>query len=183
LGHYEVLYIRQAADIEIALTPRPDGMPLQRRLYGEIHTAILSGRLIPGSRLPATRDLALRLKISRGTVLVVYEQLCAEGYIRSATGRGSFIAPDLPDLRPVPAATENGETTPAGRHSTSSRHKAPAAVLSARGKKLALMPFSMEGRPLPARAFRPNQPDVAAFPFDLWKRIAASRSRRLRRNS
>ena len=93
--------MRQAADIEIALTPRPNGMPLQRWLYEEIRTAILSGRLMPGSRLPATRDLALRLKISRGTVLVVYEQLGAEGYIRSSTGQGSFVAPELPDLRPV----------------------------------------------------------------------------------
>ena len=174
--------MRQAADIEIALTPRPNGMPLQRWLYEEIRTAILSGRLMPGSRLPATRDLALRLKISRGTVLVVYEQLGAEGYIRSSTGQGSFVAPELPDLRPVPEVTENGMVAPSGRHSTSSRCKAPAVALSSRGKKLALTPFSVEGRPLPARAFRPNQPDVAAFPFDLWKRIAASRLRRLRRN-
>lgn len=89
LGHYEVMRLRRAMDIEIALTPRADGMPLQRWLYAEIRAAILSGRLMPGSRLPATRDLALRLKISRGTVLAVYEQLGAEGYIRSLTGRGS----------------------------------------------------------------------------------------------
>jgi GntR family transcriptional regulator/MocR family aminotransferase len=157
-------------------------MSLQRWLYEEIRAAILVGRLMPGSRLPSTRELALRLNLSRGTVLAVFEQLGAEGYIRSSTGRGSFVAPELPDLRPVPEVTGNGMAAPSGRHGTSSRCKAPTAALSARGKKLALTPFSVKGRPLPARAFRPNQPDITAFPFDLWKRIAASRLRRLRRN-
>ena len=107
--------MRQAADIEIALKPRPDGIPLQRWLYDEIRTAILSGGLMPGSRLPATRDLALRLKISRGTVLAVYAQLGAEGYIRSATGKGSFVAPELPDLPPRTFATGRGGEEPIGR--------------------------------------------------------------------
>lgn len=173
--------MRQAADIEIALTPRPGGIPLQRWLYAEIRAAILSGRLMPGSRLPASRDLARRLKIARGTVLAVYAQLDAEGYLRGATGRGSFVAPELPDLRPGPAATGNGVDAPTGGQATASRREAPAMVLSERGKRLAMTPFRVEGRTLPAMAFRPNQPDVAAFPFDLWTRIAAGRSRRLRR--
>ncbi len=53
-------------------------------------------------------------------------------------------------------------------------------VLSTRGKKLSMTQFSVTGRTFPAKAFRTNQPDVTAFPFDLWTRIASSRSRRLR---
>ena len=172
--------MRRAANIEIALTPRPDGIPLQRWLYDEIRTAILSGRLMPGSRLPATRDLALRLKISRGTVLAVYAQLGAEGYIQGATGKGSFVAPELPDLPPRPVATGSGVAEPIGRNAIGTKYDAPAVVLSTRGKKLSMTPFSVPGRTLPAKAFRTNQPDVTAFPFDLWTRIASSRSRRLR---
>jgi GntR family transcriptional regulator / MocR family aminotransferase len=174
--------MRKAADIEIALTPRPDGMPLQRWLYAEIRAAILSGRLIPGSRLPATRDLARRLKISRGTVMAVYTQLEAEGYLRGKAGQGSFVTPELPDLRPVTPVTGRRKTVPSGRQTTRYQRETSAVALSARGKHLALTPFRVEGRTLPARAFRPHQPDVSAFPFDLWARIAASRTRRLRRS-
>ena len=174
--------MRKAADIEIALTPRPNGMTLQRWLYEEVRTAILTGRLQPGTRLPASRDLASRMKLSRGTVLAVYAQLGAEGYIRGATGRGSFVAPELPDLRPEPAAAGEGAAAPARGHTSRSQNRSPTITLSALGKNLTLTPFSVEGRSLPARAFRPHQPDITAFPFDLWTRIAASRSRRLRRN-
>ena len=37
---------------------RRSRVPLQRQLYDEIRTAILSGRLEPGARVPATRVLA-----------------------------------------------------------------------------------------------------------------------------
>ena len=174
--------MRRATDVEIALAPRPDGLTRQRWLYAEIRDAILSGRLVPGSRLPATRDLARRLNISRGTVLAVYAQLGAEGYIRGATGHGSFVAPELPDLRPVPPVTGKGMAVTASGHADNGRSEAPAVTLSERGKQLALTPFRVEGRNRPARAFRPNQPDVTAFPLDLWTRIAAGRSRRLRQN-
>ena len=91
-----------------------------------------------------------------------------------------IVAPELPDLSPGPAAAGSGKLEPIGRNAAGTRAGAPAAVLSARGKKLSMTPFSVAGRTLPAKAFRTNQPDVAAFPFDLWKRIASSRSRRLR---
>lgn len=169
--------MRKAADIEIALTPRPEGVALQRWLYDEIRAIILSGGLPPGSRLPATRDLALRLKISRGTVLAVYDQLGAEGYIRGATGKGSFVAPELPDLPPRPLVPGGGAAEPTSGNAAAS---APAVVLSVRGRKLSMTPFSVAGRSSPARAFRGNQPDVTAFPFELWSRIASSRSRRPR---
>ena len=42
--------------------------------------AILEGRLKSGARLTATRDLARQLGVARGTVVVAYESLVAEGY-------------------------------------------------------------------------------------------------------
>ncbi len=171
--------MRHAADIEIALAPRPEGISLQRWLYDEIRTAILSGRLMPASRLPSTRDLAQRLKISRGTVLAVYAQLDAEGYVHGESGRGSFVAPELPDLLPGPLSPDSGKKE-LGGNSEDDKCKTRKVVLSALGKKLSNTPFSMTERSLPAKAFRSNQPDLAAFPFDLWKRIASSRTRRLR---
>ncbi|MGX8904636.1 GntR family transcriptional regulator [Streptomyces netropsis] len=66
----------------------PDGASLdatrpRRHLETQLRTAITSGRLVPGARLPSTRDLARQLNVSRGTTLAVYEQLVAEGYLES----------------------------------------------------------------------------------------------------
>lgn len=158
--------MRRAGEIELALAPRADGMSLQRWLYEEFRSAILDGRLAAGARLPATRDLAARHKLSRGTVLAVFAQLAAEGYLVGAVGRGSFVAPELPDRRP--------ERPPDW---SAPRGELPGAALSARGRMLARTLFPITGRILPARAFRPSQPDLSAFPFELWARIAARRSR------
>ena len=159
--------MRRAKDIELAITPRPDGRFRHRWLYEEIRAAILAGSLAPGARLPATRDIAQRHRLSRGTVLGVFAQLAAEGYVVGAVGRGTFVAPVLPDppLRPP----EGAPVPPPDRGG--------GATLSARGRQLARTVFPQAGQVLPALAFRASQPDLAAFPFALWARIAARRAR------
>jgi GntR family transcriptional regulator/MocR family aminotransferase len=168
--------MRRAKEIELAIAPRPDGGPRQRWLYDEIRAAILVGRLTPGARLPTTRDLAARLGVSRGTALAVFAQLAAEGYITGAVGRGSFVASELPDRRPEPASPQR-LGPPCAADTSAAIHGGDPCVLSARGRMLARTPFPMEARVLPARAFRPSEPDLSVFPFELWARIAARRSR------
>ncbi|HAI32838.1 MAG TPA: PLP-dependent aminotransferase family protein, partial [Thalassospira sp.] len=68
-----------------------------RRLYHGIRSAILDGRLHPGERLPASRDLARSLGISRNTVVASFDLLTSEGYIETRVGAGSFVASTLPD--------------------------------------------------------------------------------------
>ncbi|MBN3767890.1 PLP-dependent aminotransferase family protein, partial [Burkholderia sp. Ac-20365] len=162
--------MRRASEIDLALNARPEGMPLQRWLYGELRAAILEGRLGPGARLPATRELAARHRVSRGTVLEVFAQLAAEGYLSGAVGRGSFVASELPDGRfeSVPARHARKKADSRGNEGIS---------LSARGRLLARSSFAIEGRSFPSRAFRPSQPDLQSFPFALWARVAARRSR------
>ena len=178
--------MKRAAEIEIALGPRRDGVPLQRWLYSELRDAILTGRLKPGGRLPASRELAGRLGISRGTVLAVFDQLTAEGYIKGVVGRGSFVALEFPDLKfmvPHPSEATTDQSGEAGWvENIGTRRSSSAITLSGLGRRLARTPFPVEGRSVPARAFRPNHPDFSAFPFDLWKRIVSSRTRLLRRN-
>jgi DNA-binding transcriptional regulator YhcF (GntR family) len=43
--------------------------PIYSQLYNELRGAILAGRLVPGTRLPSTRELATELGLSRTTVL------------------------------------------------------------------------------------------------------------------
>lgn len=81
--------------MNIVVDPSASG-PLHRQVYDAIRTAILSGGLQPGERLPATRALAEELTLSRTTVAEAYDQLRAEGYIRGRHGSGTFVASDLP---------------------------------------------------------------------------------------
>ncbi|MDO6434962.1 winged helix-turn-helix domain-containing protein [Flavitalea sp. BT771] len=66
--------------------------PAYQQLYDGIRLAILEGRLRPGDRLPATRLIAEELGVSRNIVVMAFEQLGMEGYIRGKSGSGSFVA-------------------------------------------------------------------------------------------
>ncbi len=76
-----------------------------------LRRAVRDGRLPAGSRLPPSRGLADQLGVSRGVVVRAYEQLVAEGYLRSRTGSGTVVghvhvppaAPVVPSRPYVPA--------------------------------------------------------------------------------
>jgi GntR family transcriptional regulator / MocR family aminotransferase len=57
-----------------------------------LRDAIADGVLAPGTRLPSTRALAEDLGISRGLVVLVYEQLTAEGWLEARQGSGTVVA-------------------------------------------------------------------------------------------
>ncbi|TWP45626.1 PLP-dependent aminotransferase family protein [Lentzea tibetensis] len=78
--------------------------PLGIQIQDQLRAAIRDQRLGAGERLPSTRRLAERLGVSRGTVVDVYEQLLAEGYVESAVGSGTRVA-TLPVGGPVRQAT------------------------------------------------------------------------------
>ena len=67
-------------------------VPIYRQIHDQIRDSILSGRLAPAERLPATRDLAGQLGLNRTTVSAAYELLESDGLIRGHVGRGSFVA-------------------------------------------------------------------------------------------
>ncbi|HZW19198.1 MAG TPA: PLP-dependent aminotransferase family protein [Luteimonas sp.] len=84
--------------------------PLHAQLTRALKAAMRSG-LVAGSRLPATRQLARELGMSRNTVMAAYEQLRAEGFIEGRVGSGSYIAASLPRARP-PAQPVEGSIAP-----------------------------------------------------------------------
>ena len=67
------------------------GVPLYEALYRCIRSDILSGRLAAGQKLPSKRALCANLKVSKITVEGAYNQLLAEGYIRSKEKVGYFV--------------------------------------------------------------------------------------------
>jgi 2-aminoadipate transaminase len=65
--------------------------PLYRQLSEQLRSAILSGTMQDGERLPATRELAGLLGLNRTTVSAAYELLINESLISGHVGRGSFV--------------------------------------------------------------------------------------------
>lgn len=83
------------------------GLPLYESLYRCIRADILSGKLPPDTKLPSKRALSTNLEVSKITVEGAYNQLLAEGYIRSEEKVGYFVetveqAACLPSIQEAP---------------------------------------------------------------------------------
>jgi GntR family transcriptional regulator / MocR family aminotransferase len=80
--------------------------PLGAQLERELRSAIRSGRLGPGERLPSSRQLARELGISRGVVLDSYLQLQAEGFLVAKSGSATRVAAGGYEAPPRPGHPE-----------------------------------------------------------------------------
>src|SRR6187402_124775 len=93
--------------------PWADGAdPLNEQLASALARAIDLGALPPGTRLPAERELARELALSRTTIVAAYDRLRLAGLARSRQGSGTRVAsrrPDLYDLSPTPAGDTDTE--------------------------------------------------------------------------
>ncbi|MCP4151852.1 MAG: GntR family transcriptional regulator [bacterium] len=58
----------------------------------QIKNAIADGSLNPGFRLPSVRNMVSELKISAITVKRAYADLEREGFIKTRSGLGTFVA-------------------------------------------------------------------------------------------
>jgi GntR family transcriptional regulator/MocR family aminotransferase len=77
--------------LEVTLARVPRGHQASS-LIAQLRAAVRSGSLRAGTRLPASRTLAIDLGVSRGVVVRAYEQLTAEGYLRARQGSGTEVA-------------------------------------------------------------------------------------------
>ncbi len=130
----------------------------QHAVFERLRQGILAGTLPAGARLPPTRALATELGVARQTVVLAYERLGAEGYVRARTGSGTFVAADLPDAAPSPAPPP----------------QTAAQALSARGARLAAIPASAAARDAGlGLLFAGGLPAPDLFPAAVWARCAA----------
>jgi GntR family transcriptional regulator / MocR family aminotransferase len=130
----------------------------QSAVFDHLRHGILTGALPGGGRLPPSRSLAQELGVARQTVVLAYERLAAEGYVRGRTGSGTYVATDLPDQAPAPAAPP-----------------AHAAVaLSARGARLAEVPATATARdPTLGLLLAGGLPAPDLFPVKAWARCTS----------
>jgi GntR family transcriptional regulator / MocR family aminotransferase len=159
---------RETTAFPLSLPAPPSGRSLYRWLYDELRAAILDGRLRPGSRLPATRDLASAYGLSRATMVTAFDQLKSEGYVEGRSGSGTYVSQVLPEQLLDVRGPHPEKRLP---------HRRVALSLYARR----LQPFRGTS-PRPMRAFRANQPALDLFPTTLWAQVAARRLRRVSAN-
>lgn len=84
---------------------------LQARIRETVVTAVLDGRLSPGTAVPSSRALAGELGIARNTVVLAYQHLVDAGFLVSRERSGCFVSPDVArpsEPRPRAVAPEDG---------------------------------------------------------------------------
>ncbi|MBA1320452.1 MocR-like pyridoxine biosynthesis transcription factor PdxR [Pseudomonas plecoglossicida] len=166
-------------DQPLALPFDPAGIVLDRRrglslqLYQALRARVLDGRLSSGTRLPASRDLAKVLALSRNSVVRAYDQLYAEGYIESRVGDGTYVS-RLPKLSTEVSTglyprLSTGLSTFVDKSTEDLSSNASSSVWLDRLKNHHL-PAPRSG---PPRAFRVGVPAFDLFPFDVWAKLHA----------
>jgi DNA-binding transcriptional regulator YhcF (GntR family) len=70
---------------------RTSAVPVYRQIWERVARLVDDGTLDPGSRLPASRDLADSLGVNRSTVVRAYQELWALGYLESRPGSYSTV--------------------------------------------------------------------------------------------
>ncbi len=140
-------------DVPIRLDRQSDA-PIYRQIYTRIRSAILTGTLPPGARLPSWNALAGQLGVARGTVKAAYEWLAGEGYILGQGAAGTRVN------RGLRRAASGAEAPEA------SRPRRDPMSPSRAGQRFA--PWSAAPRP-----FQVGVPALDAFPRGLWSRLAA----------
>jgi GntR family transcriptional regulator/MocR family aminotransferase len=134
-------------DFQVNLIGRKN---LSGEIYRQIRNAIGDGRLRPGDCLPASRDLAASLKVSRMTVTVAYDRLAGEGFIVARIGAGTYVNHHV-------VRTAKVERRIAGSLQ-------PRAVWDSISISRAFdAPAHFD--------FRTGLPDAALFPHETWRRL------------
>ena len=66
--------------------------PIYLQIFSQISTQILNGNLKSGMQLPPIRTIANELRISVIPVKMAWEELDRQGFIKTITGKGTFVA-------------------------------------------------------------------------------------------
>ncbi|MGF6391692.1 PLP-dependent aminotransferase family protein [Pseudomonas plecoglossicida] len=158
----------------------PAGIVLDRRrglsqqLYEALRARVLDGRLGSGTRLPATRDLAATLALSRNSVVRAYDQLYAEGYIESRVGDGTYVSRLGKLSTQLSTGLSLGLSTDLSTNLSNNTDDLSSSPLSSeplQRLKSNHLPLPKSGAP---RAFRVGIPAFDLFPFDVWAKLQAA---------
>jgi GntR family transcriptional regulator / MocR family aminotransferase len=144
-------------------------------MHRQLKKAIVEGRLLPGSRMPPTRQSSAIFGVSRNTAARIYERLRIEGLVLTRHGSGSYVAHGLSfparrlDIRNARASFDH-----------------PLNNFWLRPEITAAMSFWKDPTGVPSRQkktavidMRPAMVDARLFPFDTFRRMIAKQLRGL----
>lgn len=122
-------------------------------LSERLRAAIADGRLPIGAKLPASRELAAELRVSRGVITEAYQRLREDGHV-AGQGRAGTVVVAAPAIAPEPVRRpENPQVF------TSTPDASVFGALRAASARVDLAP---------------GVPDLAAFPRAAWLRAERS---------
>ena len=81
--------------------------PVFLQLSDQLGQLIRAGTLMPGQRLPGSRQLAKLLNLNRQTVVAAYDEGLAQGWLESRLGSGTYVAAHFPEVKPQAWVAEN----------------------------------------------------------------------------
>jgi GntR family transcriptional regulator / MocR family aminotransferase len=130
----------------ITLDPGEPG-PLYLQIATRLRSAIATGALASGARLPSARTLSSQLGVARGTVDAAYDLLAGEGAIEPRGAAGTIISAQVDGLAKIPVQ---------------------------RGLSLTRPRVAAQSTPLPLQR---GLPALDAFPRKLWSALTAKAAR------
>jgi GntR family transcriptional regulator/MocR family aminotransferase len=139
-------------ELEPLFPDRESSEPLGRQFVRRLRAAIQCGHFPPASRLLPTRELAVRLGLSRNTVIAAIEQLIAEGFLESRIGSGTYVASTI--------------VAPA------SNLVAHAHSLPANAERFTFARSMFVDATIGIGPLRAGVPDLSTFPHAIWARLA-----------
>lgn len=142
----------------IELTPKLDesaSEPVYLQLYRFIREEMKAGRIPAHVRLPSIRKLSAHLGVSRTPVALAYDQLIAEGYVRSSPRSGLFAA----ELE-TPNVSNGAQADQAGRRTAEVPQSPPRAYHA-----------SPQDSDEIRYDFGYGSIDLASFPLAKWRRL------------
>ena len=145
---------------------KANGTPIYEQIRSQIEQMVRDGLLLPGTKIPSVRQLALKLGVGKNTVSQAYDELSAESIIETRHGSGTFITDKL-----TIATRENLRTS------------AELDPLSGERPRMRWDPFHFRSDffslPVSERSqdlirFTMASPDPELFPFERIKQVASN---------
>lgn len=108
MWHGGLMMVLSARRLVVDLGTWRAGGPAYEALADRIRLLTLDGRIPLGTRMPAERELAAELGLSRTTVAAAYTRLRTAGYLHSTRGSGSVVV--MPGRGTTPAGDDGPAT-------------------------------------------------------------------------
>ena len=159
-------WLGEEATLNIPLD-RDKPIALPRQIQTHLERLIRERLLAPGTKLPATRELAQALGVNRATVAQAYEDLVAAGCARAHVGQGTFVADRPADPGPEPGGARDSAPAPIDWAGLLSRS---AQIVGADDERARALMGAGAADPA-IISFAGGMPDSGLFPTEAFRRV------------